>query len=92
MMFADPDFSPSFAINSVDLWEGPVNFLDVNFPITLNQLLVKPGCTPEYSDFFKENHLVSGTTPDLWEKNREQIRRPPWCFLNTQHGTGFCII
>lgn len=42
MMFADPDFSPSFAINSVDLWEGPVNFLDVNFPITLNQLLVKP--------------------------------------------------
>lgn len=30
-MFADPDFSPSFAINSVDLWEGPVNFLDVSF-------------------------------------------------------------
>lgn len=57
MMLRRPDFSPSFAINSVDLWEGPVNFLDVNFPITLNQLLVKPGCTPEYLQLFKRKSL-----------------------------------
>ena len=54
MMFADPDSSPSFAIKSVDLWEGPVNFLDVNFPIRLNQYLLSLAVHQNILNFLKK--------------------------------------
>ena len=54
MMFADTDSSPSFAIKSVDLWEGPVNFLDVNFPIRLNQHLLNLAVHQNILNFLKK--------------------------------------
>ena len=52
MVFADPDSSPSFAIKSVDLWEGPINFLDVSFAIRLNQYLLSLAVHQNILNFF----------------------------------------